>query len=70
MMTEDSTRMTPTDRSMPAVRITRVWAIATIPVTVTCCNTSDMVPAVRKRGAMMPKAMTLMSSTIAGMVVG
>ena len=39
--TEDSTMMTPTERSMPAVRITSVWAMPRVPMMVTCCSTSD-----------------------------
>ena len=31
----------PHERSMPAVRITSVWPIASTPVTITCCSTSE-----------------------------
>jgi hypothetical protein len=31
----------PTERSIPAVRITSVWPIASTPTTITCCITSD-----------------------------
>jgi hypothetical protein len=31
----------PTERSIPAVRITNVWPIASTPTTITCCSTSE-----------------------------
>ena len=31
----------PTERSIPAVRITSVWPIASTPTTITCCSTSE-----------------------------
>ena len=43
MTTEDSTMMAPTERSMPAVRMTSVWAAPTMPTTATCCKISVSV---------------------------
>ncbi len=31
----------PTERSMPAVRITSVWAMPSVAMIVTCCRISD-----------------------------
>jgi hypothetical protein len=36
--TDDSTIMAPTERSMPAVRTTSVWAAPTMPTMATCCR--------------------------------
>ena len=36
-------------RSMPAVRMIKVWPIAMTPTTATCCNTSDRLPPEKKR---------------------
>ena len=41
MTTEESTMMAPTDRSMPAVRMTSVCAMPRMPMIVTCCRISD-----------------------------
>jgi hypothetical protein len=47
--TEEITMMTPTDRSMPAVRITSVWAMPSVPMMVTWVRTVDRLLAVTKR---------------------
>ena len=39
----------PLERSMPAVRITSVWPMASVPTTMTCCTTSDRLLPVRNR---------------------
>ena len=39
----------PTERSMPAVRMTSVWAMPTMPMIVTCCRTSDRLNGGKKR---------------------
>ena len=39
----------PQDRSMPAVRMIRVWPIAITPTTITCCRISEKFSPVRKR---------------------
>ncbi len=36
-------------RSMPAVRMTSVWAIARVPTTTVCCVTNEMFCGSRKR---------------------
>ena len=43
MTIDDRTMMAPTDRSMPAVRMMRVCAMAMMPMTVTCWSTSEML---------------------------
>ena len=55
---------------MPAVRMIRVCASATKPVTVTCFKTVESAPTPRKRGAMMLKAAIDRISTSAGIIVG
>ena len=40
----------PTERSMPAVRMIRVWPTARAPTTATCCRISDCVRRVPKLG--------------------
>ena len=49
MTTEHSTMMAPTDRSMPAVRMTSVWAMPMMPMMVTCCRISDRLKGSKKR---------------------
>ena len=44
----ESTITAPTDRSMPAVRITSVWAMPSVPTTITCCTISDRLPGDRE----------------------
>ena len=39
MTSAETTRIAPTERSIPAVRMMSVWAIATMPITVTCSST-------------------------------
>ena len=70
MIREVTTRIAPTERSMPAVRITSVCATAMMPTTVTCCSTVESAPGPRNRGAISPKARMLITSTSVGMVVG
>ena len=45
----------PTERSIPAVRITSVWPIASTPTTITCCSTSERFWAWRKRSVLTEK---------------
>ena len=47
--TEEITMMTPTERSMPAVRITSVWAMPSMPMIVTWVSTVERLLAVTKR---------------------
>ncbi len=55
---------------MPAARMTAVCAMATMPVTVTCCSTSDSVLGFRKFGAIAPKNTMLATRISAGIAVG
>ena len=48
----------------------RVWAIAKVPTTATCCVMSDRLFAKKNRGLMMPKMAMATSSTIAGLSAG
>ena len=43
MTNEDKMAIAPTDRSMPAVRMTSVWPIAKAAITATCCRMMPMV---------------------------
>ena len=45
--------MPPTERSIPAVRMTKVWPMAMIPTAVTCQRTLRMLPSVKKFSAKM-----------------
>ena len=38
---EDRTMIAPTERSMPAVRMISVWAMPSVPTTITCWTISD-----------------------------
>ena len=38
---DDRTMIAPTERSMPAVRMTSVWAMPSVPTTITCWTISD-----------------------------
>ncbi len=61
----------PTDRSMPAVRITSVCAAPTMPTIATCCRISVMEKAEKKRPPMIaPKITSDATSTISGTAAG
>ena len=60
----------PTERSMPAVRMMRVWAIARVPTTATCCVISDRFSTRRNRSLRSPKTTTAISRTMAGLRAG
>ena len=64
------TNIAPTDKSIPAVRMTIVCAIAMMPVTVTCFRIKDRVPADMKLLAIRPKPKTLTIKIINGIAVG
>ena len=69
--TEEMTMMTPIDRSMPAVRITRVWPMPRMPVTITWVRTVEMLLAVVKRAGLTATPSSRPStSTTKGTVVG
>ena len=71
MTIDDSTMMAPTERSMPAVRITSVWAMPKVPMMVTCCRTSDMLNRAKNLPpAVTEKIMTPTISTMNGIAVG
>ena len=67
---EDKTKIAPTERSIPAVKIIRVCAIATMPMTVTCWRTNDRTPGLKNLGAKKPKTKILTTKTKAGTSVG
>ena len=55
IMIDDRTMIAPTERSMPAVRITSVWAMPSVPTTITCWTISERFAGARKRSAKMLK---------------
>src|SRR3954451_16575164 len=62
--TEPSAMPAPFDRSMPAVRMTSVWPIASVPTSIVCWRTSERLPPVRKRSLFsVKKAPTRISAT-------
>ena len=63
---DDSTMIAPTERSMPAVRMISVWAMPSVPTTITCWTISDRLPGSRKRSAAIVKTMIATSSTNSG----
>ena len=67
---ELSTITAPTERSMPAVRMMSVWAMASVPTTATCCVMSERFAGARKRVVEQPKTMTARTSTMAGLIAG
>ncbi len=60
----------PTDRSMPAVRITKVCPMASAAITATCWSTSEMLPAVANRGLITEKTTNAMIRTRSGLIEG
>jgi len=69
-MTEVNTAIAPTDRSMPAVRITIDCAQPRMPTTAICCSTKLSVPVRKKLPAASPKIRTDSSRTIIGTADG
>ena len=63
---DDRTMIAPTDRSMPAVRITSVWAMPRVPTTITCWTTSERFAGSRKRSVVAAKYTTASSRTNSG----
>jgi hypothetical protein len=57
---------TPQDRSMPAVRMMIVWPMASVPITITCWNTSEKFSPVRKRLDCVVKNAQTRTSAISG----
>ena len=71
MTTEEITMMTPTERSMPAVRITRVWPTPTMPMTITCVSMVEkLLAAVNREGLTRTPNSTPSKSTTNGTTVG
>jgi hypothetical protein len=70
MTIELSTMTAPTERSMPAVRMMSVWAIARVPTTATCCVIRERFAGFQKRSFRSPKTITEITSTIAGLIAG
>src|SRR5579884_722470 len=60
----------PTERSMPAVRITSVWPIASTPTTSVCCRTSDRFSVCRNRSVLTLKNAIVSTSARNGPTVG
>ena len=56
----------PSERSMPAVRMTSVWPMARVPTTMTCWTISDRLVPVRNRGDSKVKKAAAMNSAIRG----
>ncbi len=71
IMTDIKTMIAPTERSIPAVRITRLCAAARMPMIETCCTISDRLNGEKNFGpASAPKMMIEMTRTITGTIVG
>ena len=66
MTIDESTMIAPTDRSMPAVRMISVWAMPSVPTTITCWTISDRLPGCRNRSAVRLKTTTASTSTNSG----
>ena len=62
--------MAPTDRSMPAVRMTIVWPTARAATTAACCSSSEIVVWVRKRELTRLKTMPVITRISAGLIEG
>ena len=62
--------MAPTDRSIPAVRITSDCAQPMMPTMAICCRMVDSVAALKKLGDRKPKTTSATSSTIIGTAEG
>ena len=60
----------PTDRSMPAVRMIRVWPTARPPTTATCWITSDRFAGRKKRVFTAPSTIPARTRTTAGLIAG
>jgi hypothetical protein len=60
----------PTERSMPAVRMMSVWAMARVPTTETCWVIRDRFSTRRNLSLSSPKTTTATSRTMAGLRAG
>jgi len=71
MTTVHRIMMTPTDKSIPAVRITSVWATPRMAMMVTCCSTTLRFSGARNLpGAAKLKITAPIKRTMKGMMVG
>src|SRR3990172_1935999 len=70
MSTDDSAMIMPFDRSIPPVRMTSVWPMASVPTTITCCKMSEKFALVRKRSVCVAKKTHARSSAAAGPRIG
>ncbi len=69
--TEEMTMMTPIERSMPAVRMTSVWPMPRMPVTITWVSTVEkLLPATKRWGLTAMPSNRPSTSTTNGTVVG
>src|SRR3954464_3850292 len=60
----------PLDRSMPAVRMTTVWPMASVPTSITCWTTSERLPPVMNRSVFSQKNRHARTSAARGPTVG
>ena len=70
MRIDENTAIAPAERSMPAVRMTRVWPSASVAITVTCCSTRPRFAAERNRPLTIANAMIATTSTASGPRIG
>ena len=70
MMIWPSAITVPTERSIPAVRMTRVWPIASTPTTRICWRTSEMFPPWKNRSLFRLKNSIVTASASSGPTVG
>src|SRR3990167_5843926 len=61
-----SAMIIPHERSMPAVRMIRVWPMAMVPTTITCCRINEKFCSVRKRSLCVAKKTQASSSAMKG----
>ena len=70
MITCPSAMTVPTERSMPAVRMTSVCPIARTPTIITCCSTSEKFSAWKNRSVFSEKNAIVTTSAMNGPTVG
>ena len=68
--TDDRTVIEPTDRSIPAVSMTSVWATARVPMIVTWARIVDRLVAVKNRSVNRLKYSTARTRTNVGLANG
>lgn len=64
------TMMAPIDRSIPAVKMIRVWAMAKVPMTTVCWVMKDRLPGRMNLGLINAKMAMATISTISGLRYG